>query len=158
MDKNTNLEAYYYQGDVTRRQMQRLAYFAEQFCDPEFELGHYHSMPVTAKSPRKPKFTLSATAKEFVTYCINEQVIEPNCLRRMEWNFGKIAIGGDFVADATPFELIEMLTYILGNHVYWESRLLKAYQSGMLQQILARAVDWAYPEQVDGPILEELAA
>lgn len=158
MDKNTNLEAYYYQGDVTRRQMQRLAYFAEQFCDPEFELGYYNEMPVTTKSPRKPKFTLSTTAKEFVTYCINEHVIEPSCLHRMEWNFGKIPMGGDFVADATPFELIEMLTYILGNHVHWQSRLVKAYQSQLLHQILARAAQWANPEMVDGPILEELAA
>jgi hypothetical protein len=158
MDKNTNLEAYYYQGDVTRRQMQRLAYFAEQFSVPEFVLGHYHSMPVTTKSPRKPKFTLSATAKEFVTYCIKEQVIEPNCLQRMEWNFGKIAIGGDFVANATPFELIELLTYILGNHVHWQSRLIKAYQSQLLQQILDRSVQWAHSEKLDGPLLEELAA
>jgi hypothetical protein len=158
MEKSTNLEAYYYQGDVTRSQMRHLAYFAEKFAEPEFVLGHYHSMPVTTKSPRKPKFTLSATAKEFVTYCINEQVIEPNCLQRMEWNFGKIAMGGEFVADATPFELIEMLTYILGNHVHWQSRLIKAYQSNLLQQILDRAAQWANPEMVEGPILEELAA
>lgn len=158
MDKITNLEPYYYQGDVTRRHMRELAFFAEKFADPEFELGHYNEMPVTTSSPRKPTFTLSATAKEFVTYCINEQVIEPSCLHRMEWNFRKLSIDEDFVADAIPFELIEMLTYILGNHVYWESRLIKAYQSGLLQQILARAVDWAYPEQVDGPILEEPAA
>lgn len=158
MEKNTDIEVYYYQGDITRRHMRELAFFAEKFAHPDFELGLYNEMPVTTKSPSKPKFTLSATAKEFVTYCINEDVIEASCLQRMEWNFRKLSIDGDFVADAIPFELIEMLTYILGNHVYWESRLIKAYQSGLLQQILARAVDWAYPEQVDGPILEELAA
>jgi hypothetical protein len=158
MDRNSDIEAYYHQGDVTRSQMRGLAYFVEKFADPEFELGHYNEMPVTTKSPRKPTFTLSATAKEFVAYCINEQVIEPSCLQRMEWNFRKFPIGGEFVADATPYELIEMLTYILGNHVHWESRLIKAYQSSLLQQILARAAQWANPEMVDGPLLEELAA
>lgn len=158
MDRNSDIEAYYHQGDVTRRQMRGLAYFAEKFADPEFELGHYNEMPVTTKSPRKPKFTLSATAKEFVAYCINEHVIEPSCLQRMEWNFRKIAISGDFVANATPYELIEMLTYILGSHVHWESRLIKAYQLSLLQQILNRSAQWANPEMVEGPLLEELAA
>lgn len=158
MDKITNLEPYYYQGELTHRHMRELAFFAEKFADPEFELGHFNEMPVTTTSPRKPKFTLSATAKEFVTYCINEHVIEPSCLHRMEWNFRKLSIDGVFVADATPFELIEMLTYILGNHVHWQSRLVKAYQSQLLQQILARAAQWANPEMVDGPLLEELAA
>jgi len=37
------------------------------------------------------------------------------------------------------------------------SRLINAYQSGMLQQILDRAAVLAHPEKVDVPLLEELA-
>lgn len=158
MDKNTDLEIYYHEGQKTKRQMRGLAYFAEKFAEADFELGHFTEMAVTKNGQRKPQFILSDTAKEFVTYCINEHVIEPSCLHRMEWNFGKLAIGGDFVADATPYQLIELLTYLIGNHVHWQGRLLKAFQNGMLQQILDRAVAWADPEKVEGSILDELAA
>lgn len=156
MDKNSDITAFYHEGGVTKRQMRGLAFFAEKFVDPDFVLGHFAEVAVTKNGPRKPEFILSDTAKEFVTYCIDEHVIEPSCLHRMEWNFGKLAIGRDFVAEATPYEIIELLTYLIGNHVHWQGRLIKAFQNGMLQQILDRSVAWAYPENVDGPLLWEL--
>ena len=157
MAKNTDIEGYYFDGNVTKRQMKGLAFFAEKFAQDDFELGHFAEMPVTANGPRKPNFILSDIANDFITYCINERVVDLRLEDRAEWNFGKIAMGGNMVADATPQDLVEMLTYIVGNHVYWQRRLINAYQSGLLQQILDRAVAWAYPGDVDGQLLLELA-
>jgi hypothetical protein len=50
-----------------------------------------------------------------------------------------------------------LITHVLGNETHWESRLIKAFQSGMLQQVLGRSVAWAYPERAEGPLLLELA-
>jgi hypothetical protein len=41
MAKNTDIEGYYFDGDVTKRQMRGLAFFAEKFADPYFVLGHF---------------------------------------------------------------------------------------------------------------------
>jgi hypothetical protein len=153
MAKKEDIEEYYFEGDVTRRKMRGLAVFADKFGDPDFVLGHFAEMPVTANGPRKPNFILSDVAQDFVTYCINERVVDLRLEDRAEWNFGKIAMGSNMVADATPHDLVEMLTYIVGNHVHWQSRLINAYQSGLLHQILALAVVLAHPEKIDGPLI-----
>jgi Family of unknown function (DUF6508) len=157
MQKNTDLNGYYHEGEITRRQMRGLAYFAERFADPDFELGHFQAMPVTAKGPRKPIFILSDVANDFVTYCINEKLVDLR-IDTDGINWGKIAMGGQITADASPYALIMMLTYILGNSTYWQSRMISAFQSGMLQQILDHGAQWAEPEAVKGPMLLELAA
>lgn len=159
MAKYTDIEGYYFEGDVTKRQMQGLARFAEKFADPEFELGHFAELAVTAKGPRKPTFILSDLAHDFVTFCVDEKVVDFRFEGQAETdvNLGKFAIGGNPVNDTTPYDIILLLTHVLGNERYWESRLIKAFQSGMLQQILDRAVAWAYPEMAEGPLLEELA-
>jgi hypothetical protein len=159
MAKNTDIEGYYFDGDVTKAQMRGLAYFAEKVADPDFVLGHFAEMPVTANGPRKPTFILSDLAQDFVTFCIHEKVVD----FRFEYeaenqvNLGKFAIGGNPVADATPYDLILLITHVLGNVTHWQGRMIKTYQSGMLQQILNRSVAWAYPDLVDGPLLLELA-
>jgi hypothetical protein len=159
MAKDTDIEGYYYEGSITKRKMRGLAYFAEKFADADFELGHFAEMAVTANGPRKPTFILSDTANDFVTYCVTEGVVDLQFEDRAEGqvNLGKFAIGGNPVADATPYDLIVLITHVLGNETYWASRLIKAFQSGMLQQILDRSVAWAYPERVEGPLLLELA-
>lgn len=98
MGKHRDIEGYYFDGHVTKRQMKGLAYFAEKFADPEFVLGHFAETPVTAKGARKPAFILSDTANDFITYCINERVVDLCLEDRAEWNFGKIAMGGNMVA------------------------------------------------------------
>jgi hypothetical protein len=157
MAYNTDIEGYYFDGNVTKRQMKGLAWFAEKFAQDDFELGHFQETPVRKAGPRKPTFILSDMANDFITYCINEGVVDLRLEDRAEWNFGKIAMGGNMVADATPQDLVEMLTYIVGNHVHWQSRLINAYQSGLLQQILDRAVVLVHPKKVDGPLLLEQA-
>ena len=158
MDKNTDLNAYYHEGAVTKRQMNGLAYFHEKFADPDFELGHFPAMTLPRTGPKKPEFILSDIGYDFVAYCINERLTDFRLLDDAEWNWGKMAVGGNMVANATPFELISMITYILGNPTHWQSRLINAYQSGLLMQILARGAEWADPEKLDSPILDELAA
>jgi len=159
MAYNTDIEGYFFEGDLTRRKMRGLAYFAEKFGDPEFELGHFQETPVTAKGPRKPRFILSDLAQDFVTFCIDEKVVDLRLEDRAETevNLGKFAIGGNPVSDTTPYDIILLITHILGNETYWQGRLVKGFQNGMLQQILDRSVLWAYPEKVDGPLLLELA-
>lgn len=156
---NTDIEGYYFDGDVTKAQMRGLAYFAEKFADADFELGHFAEMAVTANGPRKPTFILSDLAQDFVTFCIDEKVVD----FRFEYeaedqvNLGKFAIGGNPVSDTTPYDIILLITHVLGNQTHWQGRLIKAFQNGMLQQILDRSVAWAYPEEVDGPLLWELS-
>jgi len=159
MAKNTDIEGYYFDGHVTKRQMKGLAFFAERFAQDDFELGHFAEMPVTANGPRKPTFILSNVAQDFVTFCIDEKVIDFRFEERAETdvNLGKFAIGGNPVSDTTPYDIILLITHILGNETYWQGRLIKAFQNGMLQQVLDRAVDWAYPEKVHGPLLWELS-
>jgi hypothetical protein len=159
MAKNTDIEGYYFDGHVTKRQMKGLAFFAEKFGDPEFELGHFQEMAVTANGPRKPTFILSDVAQDFVTFCIDEKVVDFRFEDRAEtdMNLGKFAIGGNPVSDTTPYDIILLITHLLGNETYWQGRLIKAFQNGMLQQILDRSVLWAYPEKVDGSLLLELA-
>ena len=142
MQKNTDLNGYYHEGEITRRQMRGLAYFAERFADPDFELGHFQAMAVKAQGPRKPIFILSDVGNDFVTYCINEKLIDLR-IDTDGINWGKIAMGGQITADASPYALIMMLTYILGDSTHWECRLIKAYQSGLLQGILARGAELA---------------
>jgi hypothetical protein len=159
MAKNTDIDGYYFDGNVTKRQMKGLAVFADKFGDPEFELGYFQETPVTANGPRKPTFILSDLAQDFVTFCIDEKVVDFRFEVQAENDvrLGKFAIGGNPVSDTTPYDIILLFTHILGNETYWECRLIKAFQNGMLQQILARAGDWAYPAMVNGPLLEELA-
>ena len=70
---------------------------------------------------------------------------------------GKFAIGGNPVSDTKPYDIILLITHLLGNQTHWQGRLVKAFQTGMLQQIFSRAVVWAYPEKADGPPLWELS-
>lgn len=116
-------------------------------------------MAVTANGPRKPTFILSDLAQDFVTFCIDEKVVDLRLEDRAETdvNLGKFAIGGNPVSDTTPYDIILLITHILGNETYWPGRLVKGFQNGMLQQILDRSVAWAYPEKVDGPLLWELS-
>lgn len=159
MGKHTDIEGYYFNGHVTKGQMKGLAYFAEKFGDPDFELGHFAEMPVTAKGPKRPTFILSDLAQDFVTFCVDEKVVDFRFEDRAETdvNLGKFAIGGNPMSNTTPYDIILLITHILGNGTYWECRLIKAFQNGMLQQILDRSVAWAYPAMVDGPLLLELA-
>jgi len=159
MAKDTDIEGYYFDGDVTKRQMRGLAYFAEKFAQDDFELGHFQAMAVTAKGGRKPTFIISDLAQDFVTFCIDQKVVDFRFEDRAETdvNLGKFAIGGNPVSDTTPYDLVLLITHILGNEAHWQGRLIKAFQSGMLQQILDRSVAWAYPDLVDGPLLLELA-
>ena len=143
MAKHADIEGYYFDGHVTKAKMKGLAYFAEAFAEPDFELGCFQAMPVTSNGPKNPAFILSETANDFVTYLINEKLIEPRCGDRAEWNWGKIAMSGNMAAEADPYDLMEMLTYIVGNHVHWRSRLVKAYQNGLLNGILNRAAQLA---------------
>lgn len=160
MAKNTDIEGYYFEGHATKSKMRGLAYFADKFADGDFELGHFQAMPVTAKGARKPTFILSDLAQDFVTFCIDEKVVDLRFEVQAEndVNLGKFAIGGNPVSDTTPYDIILLITHILGNERYWESRFIKAFQSTMLQQILNRAVVWAFPEMVEGPLLWELTA
>lgn len=159
MEKHTDIEGYYFDGDVTKAKMRGLAYFAEKFADADFELGHYQAMAVRKAGPRKPTFILSDLAQDFVTFCIDEKVVDFRFEYEAETqvNLGKFAIGGNPVSDSTPYDIILLITHVLGNEAHWQGRLIKAFQSTMLQQILDRSVAWAYPDLVDGPLLLELA-
>jgi hypothetical protein len=70
-------------------------------------------------------------------------------------NWGKVAIGEEALASSSPYDLVVLLTLILGNPTHWESRLIKAYQSGLLQQIMVRGTYFAYPEMGKEPLLLE---
>lgn len=142
MAKNTDIEGYYFDSDVTKAKMRGLAYFAEKFANADFELGKFHAMPVTAKGPRKPIFILSDVANDFITYCINEKLVDLR-IDTDGINWGKITMGGNIAADASPYDLIMMLTYTLGNPAHWESRLIMAFQTGTLQQVLNRGEELA---------------
>jgi hypothetical protein len=147
MDKHTDLNGYYHDGGVTKRQMRGLAFFAEKFADPEFELGHFQATPVVKNGPRKPIFILSDIANDFVTFCINERVVDLRIEADAQMSWGKFAIGGvKALADANASDLVPLITHILGNEIHWQSRLINAFQIGALQQILNRGAELAYPE------------
>lgn len=157
MDKTTDIEAYYHECDVTKSQMRGLGFFAEKFAQPDFELGHFQAMAVVKNGPRKPPFVLSDIANDFVTYCINERLVDLRIDADAQVNLGKIAFSGNAAADATPYELILLITHILGNPTHWQARLINAYQCGLLQGILNHGAQWAKPESVVGPMVLELA-
>ncbi|KPF91916.1 hypothetical protein IP81_07590 [Novosphingobium sp. AAP83] len=156
MAKNTNLNSYYHEGEATRRQMRGLAYFADKFADADFELGHFQETPVKSQGPRKPIFILSDVANNFVTYCINEKLVDLR-IDTDGINWGKIAMGGNITANASPHNLITMLTHILGDAVHWQCRLIKAFQSGLLQGILDRGAVFANLDVAGEPLPLELA-
>lgn len=155
MQKNTNLNSYYHEGEITLRQMRGLARFADRFADGDFELGHFQATPVKAQGPRKPIFILSDVANDFITYCINERLVDLR-IDTDGINWGKITMGGNITADASPYNLITMLTHILGDAVHWQGRLIKAFQSGLLQGILDRGAVLANLDAAGEPLALEL--
>jgi Family of unknown function (DUF6508) len=148
MTKNEPTYGYFKEPSTAKRQLRRFAEFAEKFADPDFELGYFQQTPVVRTGPRKPQFMLSDTAHSFVAYCVNEGIVDLNIDAEAEFNIGKSLFGNNPIAHASPYELVIMLTCMLGNETHWRTRLINAFQSGMLQQILERGAHLAQSERI----------
>lgn len=143
MLQNDTTKGYYHDQSTAKYQLRFFDHFAEKFAQPDFELGHFQAMPVVQSGPRKPVFILSDVANDFVTYCIVEKLVDLRIDAEAELNIGKSLFGNNPIANASPYELVVLLTYILGNETHWRTRLINAFQSGMLQQILNRGAELA---------------
>ena len=148
MHKENELTEYDYLNADTKHQMNGLKYFAEKFADPDFELGHFQATPVVKNGPRKPHFILGDIANDFVTFCINEKLVDLRIDADTELNIGKSLFGNNPIEHASPYELVVLLTYILGNLTYWQSRLINSFQSGLLQRILDRGAELSGNEEI----------
>lgn len=148
MPKNKPTYGYFHELSTAKRQLRRFADFAEKFADPDFELGYFQQTPVVKKGPRKPQFILSDTAQSFVAYCVNEGIVDLSIDAEAEFNIGKSLFGNNPIANASPYELVVMLTCMLGGETHWRTRLINAFQSGMLQQILERGAHLAKGERM----------
>jgi len=145
MTQNELTYGYFHELSTAKRQLRHFDFFAEKFAEEDFELGHFQPIQVVKNGPRKAPFILSDIANDFVTYCLNERLVDLRIDAEAELNVGKSLFGNNPIAQASPYELVVLLTYILGNKTHWESRLIKAFQSGFLQQILNRGVELANP-------------
>jgi len=148
MLQNDIAVSYYHDQSTAKYQLRFFDHFAEKFAKPEFELGHFQTMAVVKEGPRKPLFILSDVANDFVTYCIVEKLVDLRIDADAELNIGKSLFGNNSIANASPYELVVLITYILGNETHWRTRLIKSFQSGMLQEILARGAYLAQGERV----------
>jgi len=93
--------------------------------------------------PRKPIFILGDVANDFITYCVNERLVDLRIDAETELNIGKSLFGNNPVAHASPHELVVMIAYILGNPTHWQSRFINSFQSGLLHQLLHRGAELA---------------
>ena len=158
MSQNELTYGYFHELSTAKHQLRFFDHFAEKIADPDFELGHFQSTPVVKNGPRKPLFILGDVANDFVTYCINEGLVDLRIDAETELNIGKSLFGNNPVAKASPYELVILITHILGNETYWQSRFINSFQSGLLQRILERGAELVIPEKLAGPIMDELAA
>lgn len=145
MHKEKEIGAHDCLDSTTKHQMRGLGYFAEKFAEADFELGHFQATPVVKNGPRKPIFILGDIANDLVTFCINEKLVDLRIDADTELNIGKSLFGNNPIEHASPYELVVLLTYILGNLTHWQSRLINSFQSGVLQQILNRGAVLAQP-------------
>ena len=148
MLQNDTAHSYYHDQSTAKYQLRFFGHFAEQFAKPDFELGYFQSMPVVKEGPRKPLFILSDVANDFVTYCIVEKLVDLRIDADAELNIGKSLFGNNPIANASPYELVVLITCMLGNETHWRTRLINAFQSGMLQQILERGAHLAQSERI----------
>ena len=149
MLQNDIAVSYYHDQSTAKYQLRLFDHFAEKFAEPEFEMGHFQAIPVVQNGPRKPLFILSDVANDFVTYCIVEKLVDLRIDADAELNIGKSLFGNNPIANASPYELVVLLTYILGNETHWQSRLIKSFQSGLLQRILERGAELASDSLLD---------
>ena len=148
MPQNDTAHSYYHDQSTAKYQLRFFGHFAENFSQPNFELGHFQAMPVVQNGPSKPLFILSDVANDFVTYCIVEKLVDLRIDADAELNIGKSLFGNNPIANASPYELVVLLTYMLGNETHWRTRLINAFQSRMLQQILNRGAELAQSERM----------
>ncbi len=148
MSQNELTYGYFHELSTAKHQLRFFNHFAEKFAEDDFELGHFQRTPVVKNGPRKPLFILGDIANDFVTYCINERLVDLRIDAETELNIGKSLFGNNPVAHASPYELVVLITYILGNPAYWQSRFINSFQSGLLQSILERGAELAKPEKL----------
>ena len=149
MPQNDTAHSYYHDQSTAKYQLRFFGHFAENFSQPNFELGHFQAMPVVLNGPRKPVFILSDVSNDFVTYCIVEKLVDLRIDADAELSIGKSLFGNNPIANASPYELVVLLTHILGNETHWQSRLIKSFQSGLLQRILERGAELASDSLLD---------
>jgi hypothetical protein len=143
MSQNEITYGYFHELSTAKHQLRFFSHFAEIFAEDDFELGHFQSTPVVKNGQRKPIFILGDVANDFITYCVNERLVDLRIDAETELNIGKSLFGNNPVAHASPHELVVMITYILGNPTHWQSRFINSFQSGLLQRILERGAELA---------------
>lgn len=148
MSQNEITYGYFHELSTAKRQLRRFDHFAALFAEEDFELGHFQSTPVVKNGPRKAPFILSDAANDFVAYCVNERLVDLSIDADAELQIGKSLFGNRPIADSTPYELVVLITYILGNEKHWQSRFINSFQSGLLQQLLHRGAELAKPEKI----------
>ena len=95
MPQNDTAHSYYHDQSTAKYQLRFFGHFAENFSQPNFELGHFQAMPVVLNGPRKPVFILSDVANDFVTYCIVEKLVDLRIDADAELSIGKSLFGNN---------------------------------------------------------------
>ena len=146
MSQNEITYGYFHELSTAKHQLRFFSHFAAKFAEDDFELGHFQRTPLVKNGPRKPIFILGDVANDFITYCVNERLVDLRIDSEAELNIGKSLFGNNPVAHASPYDLVVMITYILGNPTHWQSRFINSFQSGLLQRILERGTELAGAE------------
>lgn len=148
MSQNELTYGYFHELSTAKHQLRFFDHFAAKFAEEDFQLGHFQPTPVVKNGPRKPLFILGDIANDFVTYCVNERLVDLRIDAETELNIGKSLFANNPIANASLYELVVLITYILGNSTHWQSRFINAFQSGLLQGILHRGAELANPEKL----------
>ena len=148
MLQNEITNGYFHELSTAKHQLRFFSHFAEKFAEDDFQLGHFQRTPVVKNGPRKPLFILGDIANDFITYCINERLVDLRIDAETELNIGKSLFANNPIANASPYEIVVLITHILGNETHWQSRLINAFQSGLLEQLLQRGAELANPEKI----------
>ena len=141
MSQNELTNGYFYELSTAKHQLRFFDHFAEKFAQDDFHLGHFQSTPVIKNGPRKPLFILGDVANDFITYCINEGLVDLRIDAETELNIGKSLFENNPIAKASPYELVVLITHILGNETHWQSRFINSFQTGLIQSILVRGAE-----------------
>jgi hypothetical protein len=148
MSQNEITYGYFHELSTAKHQLRFFSHFAAKFAEDDFELGHFQRTPLVKNGPRKPIFILGDVANDFITYCVNERLVDLRIDSEAELNIGKSLFGNNPVAHASPYDLVVMITYILGNETHGQSRFINSFQSGLIQSILDRGVELTKTEKL----------
>lgn len=127
---------------LDRQALLRIAAFGEVFDAPGFSFGTWEpSRQTTDGAWTMPYYVFSSAAREFLaTLVVDPSVDWPAWASTAEAQRLRDVAA---VADATPEQLVKLMTWIVRSDRFVEGSIEGAYESGVLGAIIARAAELA---------------